>query len=112
MIKQSPLFSTHFDEKGKSKDLLYMDSFPHLLLSSSPYPKIGSDSQKIGNWTSEPPIPRSSFEDFVTTIPSGKEDDMFLRFVRKILTWDPEVRATTSEIAEDEWLMRPTESMI
>jgi serine/threonine-protein kinase SRPK3 len=65
-----------------------------------------------GNWISEPPIPQTSFEDFVTTIPPGEEKEMFLKFIRKILTWDPEVRATSSEIIEDEWLMRPVDDMM
>ena len=65
----------------------------------------------IGNWISEPPIPKTS-EDFVTTIPPGEEKEMFLKFIRKILTWDPEVRATSSEIIQDEWLMRPVDDMM
>ena len=36
---------------------------------------------------------------------------MFLKFIRKILTWDPEVRATSSEIIQDEWLMKPVDGM-
>jgi serine/threonine-protein kinase SRPK3 len=64
-----------------------------------------------GNWISEPPIPKTSFEDFVTTIPPGEEKEMFLKFIRKILTWDPEVRATSSEIIQDGWLMRPVDDM-
>ncbi|KAF9248005.1 hypothetical protein DTO013E5_5034 [Penicillium roqueforti] len=59
-----------------------------------------------GNWISEPPIPKTSLEDFVTTIPPGEEKYQFLRFIRKILTWDQEVRATANEIIPDEWLMR------
>jgi serine/threonine-protein kinase SRPK3 len=65
-----------------------------------------------GNWISKPPIPKTSLEDFVTTIPPGEEKEMFLRFIRKILTWDPEVRATSSEIIQDEWLMRPEDGMM
>jgi len=65
-----------------------------------------------GNWISEPPIPKTSFEDFVTNIPPGEEKDMFLRFIRKMLTWDPEVRATSSEIIQDEWLMKPVIDMM
>ncbi|MCJ1373452.1 hypothetical protein MMC20_004680 [Loxospora ochrophaea] len=80
IIKQSPLFSEYFDEKG--------------------------------NWASEPPIPKTSLEDFVTTIPPGEEKELFLKFIRKILTWDPEVRATANEIIPDEWLMRPLEEMM
>ena len=30
-----------------------------------------------------------------------------MTFVRKMLTWDPEVRETTNELIEDEWLMTP-----
>jgi serine/threonine protein kinase len=65
-----------------------------------------------GNWISEPPIPKTSFEDFVTIIPLGEEKEMFLKFIRKILTWDPEVRATSSEIILDEWLMKPVDNMM
>ncbi|KAJ5578133.1 protein kinase [Penicillium hispanicum] len=65
-----------------------------------------------GNWVSEPPIPKTSLEDFVTTIPPGEEKDQFLQFIRKILTWDPDVRATANEIIPDEWLMRPVEEML
>ncbi|MCJ1384252.1 hypothetical protein MMC17_007368 [Xylographa soralifera] len=79
MIKQSPHFSTYFDEEGK--------------------------------WVSEIPIPKTTFEDFVTTIPPGEEKELFLKYIRKILTWDPEVRATSSEIIQDEWLMRPVNTM-
>ena len=47
----------------------------------------------------------------MTTIPPGEEKDIFLRFIRKLLTWDPELRATSGEILDDEWLMRPNELM-
>ncbi|PGH13924.1 serine/threonine protein kinase [Helicocarpus griseus UAMH5409] len=50
-------------------------------------------------------------EDFATTIPPGDEKDEFLRFIRKLLTWDPEARATTNEIHPDKWLMRRHEDM-
>lgn len=55
---------------------------------------------------SEPPIPKTTLEEFVTTIPPGEEKDRFLRFIRKILTWDPEVRADSYELMQDEWMMR------
>jgi serine/threonine protein kinase len=45
----------------------------------------------------------------VTTIPPGEEKEMILRFIRKILTWDPEARVTSIEIIHDEWLVRPWE---
>ena len=37
---------------------------------------------------------------------------MFLRFIRKILTWDPEVRATSNELIQDEWLMSPVDDEV
>ncbi|PGG99066.1 CMGC/SRPK protein kinase [Helicocarpus griseus UAMH5409] len=68
---------------------------------------------KEGNWIyDELPIPKTSLEDFVTTIPPGEEKDQFLRFIRKILTWDPKARATSNEIIPDEWLMRPIEGVV
>lgn len=64
-----------------------------------------------GNWAlAECPIPQTSFEDFVTTIDQGEEKELFLRFIRKMLTWDPEPRATANELAEDEWLMMPLDN--
>lgn len=36
---------------------------------------------------------------------------MFLRFIRKLLTWDPEVRATSNELILDEWLMTPAQDI-
>jgi serine/threonine protein kinase len=65
----------------------------------------------IGNWVSEPAIPETSFEDFVTTIPPGEEKQMFLRFLRRALTWDPESRATALELIQDEWLMKPFDDL-
>lgn len=37
---------------------------------------------------------------------------MFLRFIRKILTWDPEVRATSNELIQDEWRMSPVDDEV
>ncbi|OQV11245.1 Protein kinase domain-containing protein [Cladophialophora immunda] len=64
-----------------------------------------------GNWISEPPIPETSLENFITTVPPGEEREMLLKFIRKMLTWDPEVRATSSKILEDEWLMTPVDDI-
>ena len=70
------------------------------------------DIFSTGNWISEPPIPQTSLEGFVTFISLGEERDMFLRFIRKILTWDPEVRATSNELIQDEWLMSPVDDEV
>ncbi|KAI4123119.1 MAG: hypothetical protein LQ338_005432 [Usnochroma carphineum] len=78
----------------------YLGLPPREMLMQSPLFSTNFDEQ--GNWVSEPQIPKTSFEDFVTTISPGKEKDLFLKFIRKILIWDPEVRATSNELIEDE----------
>ncbi|KZN92551.1 Serine/threonine-protein kinase [Penicillium chrysogenum] len=83
----------------------YLGPPPLNIIQNSPLFSTYFDAQ--GNWVSEVPVPKTSLEDFVTTIPPGEEKDQFLRFIRKVLTWDPEVRATSNEIIPDEWLMRP-----
>ena len=81
ILKQSPLMADYFDEQG--------------------------------NWAcaSELPIREASLEDFVTTISPGKEKDLFVKFIRKALTWDQEARATANELIEDEWLMMRDEDL-
>ncbi|KAM5438051.1 hypothetical protein McanMca71_000516 [Microsporum canis] len=82
----------------------YLGPPPLEMIRKSPLFSTYFDEQ--GNWVSEPPIPKASFEDFVTTIPPGEEKDQFLRFIRKILVWDPKVRANSYELIQDEWMMR------
>ncbi|OJD10516.1 CMGC/SRPK protein kinase [Emergomyces pasteurianus Ep9510] len=88
----------------------YLGPPPLDIIRRSPLFATYFDAQ--GNWISEPPIPKTSLEDFVTTIPPGEEKDQFLRFIRKSLTWDQEARATSNEIILDEWLTRPVEGML
>ncbi|TPX22045.1 hypothetical protein DIZ76_016012 [Coccidioides immitis] len=83
----------------------YLGPPPLEMIRKSPLFSTYFDEQ--GNWASEPPIPKTSFEDFVTTIPPGEEKDQFLRFIRKILIWDPKMRANSYELIQDEWMMRP-----
>ncbi|KAF2813565.1 kinase-like protein [Mytilinidion resinicola] len=64
-----------------------------------------------GNWAYDYPIPKTSLEEFVTVIPPGEEKDLFLKYIRKQLTWDPEARVGSADIIFDDWLMRPNEIM-
>ncbi|KAK9859592.1 Serine/threonine-protein kinase [Penicillium brevicompactum] len=66
----------------------YLGPPPLDIIKNSPLFSTYFDAQ--GNWVSELPVPKTSLEDFVTTIPPGEEKDQFLRFIRKILAWDPE----------------------
>ncbi|KAJ9490851.1 hypothetical protein VN97_g2395 [Penicillium thymicola] len=38
------------------------------------------------------------------TSPDGKEKDMFLRLVRKMLQWEPEKLSSAIELEQDEWV--------
>ncbi|PIG83706.1 hypothetical protein AARAC_011782 [Aspergillus arachidicola] len=88
----------------------YLGPPPLEIIQKSPLFQTYFDSK--GNWISESPIPKSSLEELVTTIPPGEEKDQFLRFIRKILTWDPEKRVTSIEVVPDEWLTRPVEDFM
>ncbi|KAL2848820.1 kinase-like protein [Aspergillus pseudoustus] len=90
--------------------IAYLGPPPLHMIQKSPLFSTYFDPQ--GNWIAEPPIPKTSLEDFVTTIPPGGEKDLFFKFIRKILTWDPAIRASANEIISDEWLMKPCEEMI
>ncbi|QSS66292.1 protein kinase [Histoplasma capsulatum] len=58
------------------------------------------------------PNTRDLFRELCHDIPPGEEKDQVLRFIRKILTWDQEARATSNEIILDEWLTRPVEAVV
>lgn len=47
-----------------------------------------------------PPV---SLEELETNL-EGSEKELFLRFVRKMLQWDPQRRQTAKQLLEDEWL--------
>ena len=36
----------------------------------------------------------------------GEEKKSFLRFMRKMLQWDPEKRSSARELADDEWVQK------
>ncbi|KKZ61113.1 hypothetical protein EMCG_04258 [[Emmonsia] crescens] len=88
----------------------YLGPPPLEIIRQSPLFSTYFDAE--GNWISEPPIPKTSLEDFVTRIPPGEEKDLFLRFIRKILTWDQKVRATSYDLVLDDWLMRSVDDML
>lgn len=58
------------------------------------------------------PIPESiPLERRETTLEGEdkKEDrECFLRFMRKMLQWEPEKRSSAGELAEDEWILKHT----
>ena len=42
------------------------------------------------------------------TVLGGEDRDLFLRFMRKMLQWEPEKRSTAAELAQDEWIHKHT----
>ena len=43
------------------------------------------------------------------TVLGGEDRDLFLRFMRKMLQWEPEKRSTAAELAKDEWILKHAE---
>jgi hypothetical protein len=63
-------------------------------------------TSRTGNWISEIPIVRTSFEEFITVIDPGPEKDCLMRFIRELLTWQPETRLTAEQLIHAQWLVK------
>ncbi|KAK6005948.1 hypothetical protein QM012_007590 [Aureobasidium pullulans] len=64
-----------------------------------------------GQWIADIPIPESGpLEARETALIQGDAADReaFLRFMRKMIQWEPEKRSTARELAEDEWILKHT----
>lgn len=57
-----------------------------------------------GNWKGVTPLPDYNLETLEERLESDEKDD-FLRFLRRMLCWIPEERATAEELLFDPWLM-------
>ncbi|KAK2751712.1 hypothetical protein FQN54_008935 [Arachnomyces sp. PD_36] len=57
-----------------------------------------------GKWKEASPIPGHNLESLEERLQGGEKDD-FLRFLRRMLSWQPEERATAKELLFDPWLM-------
>lgn len=58
-----------------------------------------------GNWKGEAPVPELNLDALEERL-KGDEKDDFLRFLRRMLCWLPEERASAKELLFDPWLMR------
>jgi serine/threonine-protein kinase SRPK3 len=74
------------------------------MIQQSSEPAIRSFFNEAGDWIVDYPVPDTTLENFVTTIPPGEERTQFLNFIRKIFTWDPAKRMTSKQFWEDEWV--------
>ena len=57
-----------------------------------------------GGWAGKADIQASRLLAEVVTTMESSENDLFITFMRKMLQWDPEARATARELLEDKWL--------
>lgn len=54
------------------------------------------------------PIPEPAPLEYRETSLDGEEKACFLRFMRKMLQWEPEKRSSARELAEDGWILMQT----
>ncbi|KAF2719936.1 kinase-like protein [Polychaeton citri CBS 116435] len=82
---------------------------PSLLARANLRSKFFSDE---GNFNAGIPIPCSRPLEHRETSLQGEDNredrECFLRFMRKMLQWEPEKRSCTRELAEDEWILKHT----
>ncbi|EHK96835.1 putative serine/threonine-protein kinase sky1 [Glarea lozoyensis 74030] len=57
-----------------------------------------------GDWKCVNPVPSVSWEDFAENINISNKK-AFIEFMRKMIRWTPESRASASELLEDPWLL-------
>ena len=62
-----------------------------------------TDINGAGNWRGLAEIPDVSFEESELYL-EGRNKDIFIQFVRKMVKWDPIERQTAKELLEDPWL--------
>ncbi|KJZ71164.1 hypothetical protein HIM_03117 [Hirsutella minnesotensis 3608] len=58
-----------------------------------------------GNWIAATPIPEQSFESREMRL-EGKEKELLIAFIRKVLRWFPDDRPTAEDLFEDEFLIK------
>lgn len=58
-----------------------------------------------GTWKGAVPLPEYTLETLEERLQGDDKTD-FLRFLRRMLAWAPEDRATAKELLFDPWLMR------
>ncbi|EGX90384.1 protein kinase domain protein [Cordyceps militaris CM01] len=57
-----------------------------------------------GQWIADCPIPQGKSLEKAELFLTGRNKEMFLSFVKGMLTWRPEERKTAKELLEDPWL--------
>lgn len=68
--------------------------------------QLFSDNAPKGNFCAGIPVPAARSLEQRETRLTGEDRDCFLRFMRKMLKWEPELRDSAKELAEDEWILK------
>ncbi|KAL3475675.1 kinase-like domain-containing protein [Aspergillus californicus] len=76
---------------------------PLNFLRKSPHSQKYWDSLGIGQWKSAVEVPHCSLEESEEYL-EGENKKMFMKFIRKMLRWDPEERQSARELLSDPWL--------
>ncbi|PBP21617.1 hypothetical protein BUE80_DR007645, partial [Diplocarpon rosae] len=109
MFENRRLFDGLDPETGKYGNRFHLASIvgllgppPAELLQRSKYSSVYFDDR--GNWKCLNPVLPVSWEDTETNLEASNKKG-FLDFVRKMVRWTPESRASPSELLEDPWLL-------
>ncbi|OJJ43934.1 hypothetical protein ASPZODRAFT_145071 [Penicilliopsis zonata CBS 506.65] len=99
------LFEDHHLFDGRGPDNLHSDE--HLLAEMvailGPPPVTFLQKCPASQWKGEACLPDITLEDSEEYL-EGQNKIMFLRFMRKMLQWDPDKRHNARELLEDPWL--------
>ncbi|KAJ6120386.1 protein kinase [Penicillium sp. IBT 18751x] len=74
------------------------------MLEKSEHAKTLFDNN--GKWKGLAEVPSTSLEDLESNL-QGEQQEKFLRFMRKMLRWRLEERASAKELLSDPWLRSP-----
>ncbi|KAF2150081.1 protein kinase [Myriangium duriaei CBS 260.36] len=107
LLQEKSLFDGHRD--GMLHDELHLAEMVSILgpppkpfLKRSPKAAYYWDSQ--GNWIAKTPIPDQSLESRLTGL-EGKDREMVLAFLRRILRWLPEERPSAEDLFTDDFVV-------
>ncbi|RAL03696.1 kinase-like protein [Aspergillus ibericus CBS 121593] len=110
LFQQGHLFYARDPDKKPSDGhhlaemIAIMGSPPKEMMQNSVYAADFFDSE--GQWKGTIDIPPVSFEKLEGNL-DGESQQLFLHFLRKMLTWNPEERASARELLDDPWLRSP-----
>ncbi|KAJ5677298.1 kinase-like domain-containing protein [Penicillium maclennaniae] len=110
LFEQGHLFYARDANKQSSEShhlaemIAYLGPPPREMIEKSEHAKNFFDNS--GKWKGLTEVPSTSLEDLESNL-QGEQQENFLRFMRKMLRWRPEERASAKELLSDPWLRSP-----